>query len=224
MYGGGSGQASGGALKGDGSSCPRRSGQGPAGGALVVLGTAGWCSCGPSSTSGGSIGSPSRHPRGGGGTGAAFKGTSVGGHEDAIAGRGRASGGSGGGGAFVGWPGLHPGHGMTMEGVGDGGSDQNECFGSTPGDGGRRVGMGTGGAAALTFGGHGVGLDGATVRTLVPDEDFGDTGMLRRSPFPFPGVFTLALYSSRGGGLDRYSAQGSSSPELAQGSHQEIYL
>ena len=41
--------------------------------------------------------------------------------------------------------------------------------------------------------------------------------MLRRNPFPFPGAFTLALYSSRGGGLDKYSAQGSSSPELAQG-------
>ena len=106
---------------------------------------------------------------------------------------------------------------MTMDGVGEGGSDQAECVGSTSGDGGRRVGMGTGGAAALTFGGHGVGLVGTTVCTLVPDDDFGDTGMPRRYPIPFPGAFTLALYSSRGGGLDRYSAQGSSSPELIQG-------
>ena len=40
---------------------------------------------------------------------------------------------------------------------------------------------------------------------------------MRLGPFPFPGILALALYSSRGGGLDRYSAQGSSSPELAQG-------
>ena len=77
--------------------------------------------------------------------------------------------------------------------------------------------MGTGGAAALAFGGHGVGLVGTTVCTLVPEEDFGDTGAMRLGPFPFPGILALALHSSRGGGLDRYSAQGSSSPELAQG-------
>ena len=93
----------------------------------------------------------------------------------------------------MGWPGLHPGHGRTMDGVGDGGSDQSECAGSAPGDGGRRVGIGTGGAAALTLGGQGIGLDGTTVRKLVPDEDCGDAGVLYRDPYPFPGAFTLAL-------------------------------
>ena len=83
-----------------------------------------------------------------------------------------------------------------MDGVGEGGSDQGECFGTTSGDGGRRVGIGTGGAAALAFGGHGVGLVGTTVCTLVPDEDFGDTGATRLGPFPFPGILALALHSS----------------------------
>ena len=133
---------------------------------------------GSPSSPGGSTGSPSRHPRSGGGSGAALEGTSTGGKDDAIAGRGKASAGNGGGGALVGCPGLHPGHGNTMEDAGEGGSDQSECFGSASGDGGRRVGIGTGGAGAFAFGGHGVGLDGTTVRTLVPDEDFGETGIL----------------------------------------------
>ena len=145
-----------------------------------------------------------------------MSGTSFGGHGNMATGNGNAFGGrggggdfglvfgKGGGGDFIGCPGVHPSHGRTIDGVGDGGSDHAEGpgFGTAPGAGGWNGSAGTGGAGALTFAGTGMGVIGMTLPMLEPEPDFGEAGNVRLGTLPFPGDFTLALYSRRGGGRE----------------------